>query len=187
MRARPLLSTRILFAVAALGAPGVAFAHGPLAMVGAVITPTKDSEGVHFTPLVGPTVRAGWEFGGRWNHEVAFQLTRADGIAESGGFDFQTGLTTYALGYRFAVDILDKKGFTPYVGLGMYLGVVQIEVEDATTVTGVDDTRPYLELDAAVGARYCFDWGLNIRADVVFSTYGGFLAFQPGVGAGYQF
>ncbi len=186
----PACAFRPFCLVAALGglaAPNIAFAHGPFPMVGAVITPELDLGGTEFSSFVGPTFRAGYEFGGRWNHEVALQLTRADGTAEYSGYDFTAGLTTYGFGYRFAVDILDKKGFTPYVGTGMYIGLVDIEVEESSTLLSSEDTRIYLEFHAAAGARYCFDWGLNIRADVTLSTYGGFLGVQPGVGAGYQF
>lgn len=176
-----------ILSIGALLAPTSAFAHGPFAMFGAVVTPEREQSGVTFSPLLGPTLRAGYEFGGRWNHEVAFQLTSANGIAEASGYTFDTDVTTYGFGYRFAVDILDKKGITPYVGVGMYIGWTDVAVEENSTLTSEAATGPWLELHAAAGARYCFDWGLNIRADVAFSTYGGFFGVQPGVGAGYQF
>jgi hypothetical protein len=164
---------------------GTAFAQGPLLTAGAVWTPALSVSGGSVGPFLGPTARAGWEFGNRWNHEVAFQFSHAGAVGEAADTSFDVGVTTYGVGYRFAVDILGKQGLSPYVGLGSYLGWFEVITQDGDLV--LDTSGVLLEFHLALGARYCFDNGLNLRAEVAGSTYGGLWGIEPSIGAGWQF
>ena len=117
------LAALLLLATPALSLAGP---MGPTAMGGVVATLVQTQGDTRFSSLVGPTVRAGFEFGSRFNHELTFQLTHAGGDAFAGGMVAHANLTTYALGYRFGVDILKKEGFSPYVGVGVNLGLADV-------------------------------------------------------------
>lgn len=173
----------------ALLASGIAHAHGPFASFGVSTTGPKVIAGVDFTPYLGPTVRAGYEFGDRWNQEVALQWSHSSSHSTSGDIDLDVEFATYAVGYRFSVDFLGKKGFTPYVGTGVYLGMADLSVtgEQAGYQATQGASPVFLELHAAVGARYTLESGLNFRVEVAGSTYGGLFALQPSLGGGFQF
>lgn len=162
-----------------------ALAQGPFGTVGVVWTPALNASSGSVGPFFGPTVRAGWEFGTRFNHEITFQYTHAGAVGEASDIALGAGVNTYAAGYRFGVDFLGKEGFTPYIGVGLYTGWVDVTVAggDVRTSTG----GVLLELHGAAGARYTFESGLSLRAEVAGSTYGGLIGVQPSLGAGYQF
>lgn len=162
-----------------------ALAQGPFGTVGVVWTPALNVGSGNVGPFFGPAARAGWEFGTRFNHEVTFQYTHAGAVGEAQETALGAGVNSYAAGYRFGVDFLGKKGWTPYLGVRLYTGLVEVTVVGGDLVSTT--MAPYLELHAAVGARYTLDNGLSLRAEVAGSTYGGLIGVQPSLGAGYQF
>ena len=169
-------------------------AAGPFGTAGIVVTPKlefTDTTGTagYLEPLLGPAVRLGWEIGDHWNHEFAFQWTSVGSKGEFSDVPITLGFSTYAVGYRFAWEALGKKGFTPYVGVGLYTGYAAIEATASQGgQTGFQDGGTvFLEFHLALGFRYSFKSGLNLRFDVAGSTFGGFIAAQPTFGVGYQF
>ena len=169
-----------------------ALAMGPVLAGGAVVTlretaSSTSSGSAEFNHLVGPTTRIGFELGDRFNHEITFQFTRATGTSYGAGFSFPTEVMTFAGCYTFAVDFFTKQGldalpgFTPTLGVGLAAGTFRVDVG------GNQQWGPYLEFHAMAGARYTLSNGLGFRAELVVSTYGGFIGLQPSLGVSYRF
>ena len=164
---------------------------GPVVAVGAVVTlresATSANGEVAFNHLAGPVTRVGFELGDRFNHELSFQLSLARGAGRSGGLTVPIEMMTLAGSYTFSVDFFTKDGldalpgFTPSLGVGVAAGQARLNVG------GQQATAPYLELHAVLGFKYTWKTGFGLRAEVVGSTYGGFLAVQPSVAVAYRF
>jgi hypothetical protein len=185
-----------------------AFPSGPVVSVGFVVTPqisTAVSGGngptaVTVGPLTGPNFQLGYEIGNYVNNQFTLQYTSASGpIAGSGNgvtLDGSASLQMFSVAYQLTWDILGKQGWhglTPYVGGGLAGGVFNLtEPLQATsggmtfTSTGQAQGKPYLELHATAGARYTLSNGWGFRADLMYSTFGGFLGtFIPSVWVTY--
>ena len=177
---RPSVINRsLLLCCLALSVPS--FAWGPVAEGGANITLPQNLNGVTFTPLVGPVLRAGMEIGELINNALVFEFTQSSGTGSSMGQTLQIGVQTFAGRYTFSVDFLKKEGFTPSLGAGIAVGVVNLRVADQGT------QRLYLAFHVVAGARYTFTNGLGVRLDLALSTYGGFVGLQPTAGVSWRF
>ena len=71
--------------------------------------------------------------------------------------------------------------------MGGCLGDAHLDLDASAlgTSTSRQGNLFYFELHGVVGVRMNFRFGLSLRAEGVFSTYGGFLAFQPNLGVAY--
>jgi len=184
--------SRLAITLVLLLAPAAAQAvpTGPTLLGGAVITLQRDQGDVHFGTFLGPTARVAWEVGDFWTSEFSVQATRASGQATAGSTHVDTTLTSIAGGYQLTLDILKKASFlSPYAGAGFLVGDMYMDV-NAQSLGSSQVARGnafYLELHALAGLRMNFPFGLGVRAECAFSTYGGFFAFQPSLGAAYSF
>ena len=179
----------LTLSLVAFATPAVAM--GPVVTVGGVVTlkesATSANGEVTFNHLTGPATRVGFEIGDRFNHELSFQFSLARGAGRTGGLTVPIEIMTLAGSYTFSIDFFTKQGldalpgFTPSLGIGLAVGQARLNAG------GQQATAPYLELHAGVGFKYTWKSGLGLRAEVVASTYGGFLAVQPSVGVSYRF
>ncbi|HCF59128.1 MAG TPA: hypothetical protein DFS52_14190 [Myxococcales bacterium] len=185
--------TLAAFGAASLFVPGAAFARakGPSVVGGILLTPEKTEDGITFDALFGPTTRIGWEIGDFLNSEFSFQYTHAFGTARDGGAVADISLDTYAVGYRLTLDLFRKRGFTPFFGAGLNVGLASAEAAEARAGgLAVDALRSgvLLELHAVAGARYTTESGLGFRAEGAYSTYGRFFGtWMPSIGVFYSF
>ena len=91
-------------------------------------------------------------------------------------------------GYRFTFDLVGREGkpaISPYLGVGTLFGSADVVVTStgggqSTSASGSTIT---LELDAVLGAHWRLSEHLGLRAQVGVSSYGGFGAMEPRVGA----
>jgi hypothetical protein len=183
-----------------LCAPSAAYAmpSGPVLMVGGVYSGPRyfdSAQTISTQGVLGPTIRIGYELGDIFNSEFSVQLTWATGQAIQTGnpIPVDYSLLTLAGGYTLTFDMPGKSGIAdsgiaPYLGVGLYVGIAPIE---AHATSGGQDfvqsaTAFYLEAHACAGVRYTLANGLAIRAELTFSTYGGFFGWQPSVGVAYR-
>lgn len=187
----------LAIALAACGAasllvPGLAFARakGPSIVGGILLTPEKTENGITFDRLFGPTTRVGWEIGDFLNSEFSFLYTHGFGTASEGSAVADVAVRTYTVGYRLTLDLFRKRGFTPFFGAGLNLGVTNVEAEARSHGATVNAARSgmLLEFHAVAGARYTTESGLGFRAEGAYSTYGGFWGtWMPSIGVFYSF
>jgi hypothetical protein len=175
-----------------------AIPSGPVLLGGWVLAPERtelsNGETVDMGPLSGPTFQVGYEIGDRFNNQFSFQFSRASGPAavEGQSVTANVAIQTLGGGYQLTLDILRKEGyhgFTPYLGGGFFLGVGDVEVHASSggfsaVATG---SAIFLELHAVAGVRYTLPMGLGFRAEVLYSTYGGFFGtWMPQIGVAYR-
>lgn len=192
MRAAVLMVVLVTTPLAAVATPS-----GPFLLVGGAFAHAKDSangDGSTTTvgPLSGPHVQLGYEVGDRFNHQFGFVYSQVSGGASVSG-NPTTGLATIAtmaLGYQLTYDFLGKDaGLTPYLGGGLWAGKANIHAAatsgNSTSVQNGSVTT--LELHLVGGARYLLPNGVGFRAELAYSTYGGFLGtLIPQVGVTYR-
>ncbi len=144
---------------------------------------------------LGLAFRAGLEFGDTVNNEFSLQVTWGKGRAALVGTELsmEFSVLTIGLGYSISFDIPSKQGIAgsgiaPHIGVGVRTGGASF---DASATLG--DQRLfgrgaviYFEIHAVAGVRWTGKSGLAIRAELVFSTYGGLLAWIPSVGVAYE-
>ncbi len=195
MNCRKIAAIALVLALLSIPGAAAALTSGPTLMGGFVRSPQKiQSSGgdtVTINPMAGPSLRVGYELGTYVNHELSFQFTQVGGTAYSAAYPAipaELTLKTLALGYRLTWDILGKSGFSPYLGGGLALGTVPLEVKATSgAFTAMKSgSATLLELSLVAGARYTLPFGLNLRAELAVSTYGGFFGtLLPAVGVGY--
>lgn len=155
---------------------------------------TTSSDGdMTIGPVYGPHVQVGIEIGDRWTSQFSFVFSHARGSAKDRthpNLDFTTTVTQYAGGYQLAFDVLGKDArLSPYFGAGIYAGTADISVvgSDGVRTAGEDGSVFMLEAHLVGGLRYNIGNGFGLRAEVMYSTYGGFLGtWIPMVGATWQ-
>ncbi|MGI5864115.1 MAG: hypothetical protein ACOX6T_18965 [Myxococcales bacterium] len=152
--------------------------------------PRRPKTAFTFDRLFGPTTRVGWEIGDFLNSEFSFLYTHAFGTASEGSAVADVAVSTYTVGYRLTLDLFRKRGFTPFFGAGLNLGLTNVEAEARSHGATVNAARSgmLLEFHAVAGARYTTKSGLGFRAEGAYSTYGGFWGtWMPSIGVFYSF
>jgi len=164
---------RLLAVVVCLSAVS-AFAWGPVAEGGVMVVgvPLLRNQ----RTFSGSTASLGLEFGDRFNHELAVEWVRLQGVTSE-----PAGAQALAGRYTFSVDFLGKKGFTPTVGLGVSLGRF-VAQSPGDSVSGF-----FLGARALAGVRYTFDFGLSLKALVAVNFYGVQFSVVPTVGLAWRF
>ena len=164
---------RLLVMVVCLAAAS-AFAWGPVVEGGVMVVgvPLAKNQRV----FSGSTASLGLEFGDRFNHELAVEWVRLQGVTTE-----VASAQALAGRYTFSVDFLGKQGFTPTVGIGVSVGRF-VAQSPGDAVSGF-----FLAGRALAGVRYTFDFGLSLKALVAVSFYGVQLSVAPTVGVGWQF
>jgi hypothetical protein len=183
---RKALLTSIL--CVAVAGPGAAFAAGPV--VGAGVT-TTIGDNSSYNNMTGSSFKIGFEIGSHHlRHEWAFNETS---LTQRGGYDGQLKLT----GASYQVEWLFREhGFSPYLGLGLEMGIGTLDQPRLTDQTRYSDSGftflsngvnngPYLRPYAVGGIRYTFGIGLGIRAEATASTCGKFESFSGNLALSY--
>lgn len=160
---------------------------------GAKATRVENGETITIGPLYGPHAHVGFEIGNHWNNQFSFVFLHAGGPAtssESANVDMAVSITSYALGYQLTYDFMGKDpGFSPYFGAGFYAGQADLSVTGSSTwaTASEEGTATTLEFHATAGARYNLTNGFGIRAEVAYSTFGGFLGtWVPMIGVTWR-
>lgn len=154
---------------------------------------TTSDGAVTVGPLYGPHAQLGIEIGDRWTNQFSFVFSHARGEGKDRNnptVGLSTKVTQYAGGYQLAFDVFGKSArLSPYFGAGIYAGMADISVvgTDGTRAEGVDGSVFMLEAHLVGGLRYALGQGFGLRAEVMYSTYGGFLgSWIPMIGATWQ-
>ncbi len=183
---RVLLST-LLCGLAFLAAPQPASAAGPVLQGGLVRTQLADQGDLRFSGLDGGAYKVGFEVGShRWRNEWAFNQTVLSG-ADPAGYGHQLTLTgmSYQLSFMFW-----EKGFTPYLGAGVEMGLASLKESGASRLAYDSvwfDTSEggYIRPYGILGLRIQFGFGLGLRGEVTASYYGDFVAVSTNLGLSY--
>ena len=167
------LAMRLMAMMLCLSA-GSALAWGPVVEGGVMVVgmPLVQKQ----RAFSGSTASLGVEFGDRFNHELAVEYLRLQGLT-----DGPAAAQALAGRYTFTVDFLGKQGFTPTVGVGLSVGRFFAQ-SPGDNVSGWA-----LAARAVAGVRYTFDFGLSLKALVAANFYGLHVSVAPTVGVAWQF
>ncbi len=163
---------------------------GQYTLVGAVLTPTTtlDGQRVPFEGFRGPSLEVGYEFGEYFNHQLSVLVSSSEGRASAMGNPARLQRDILVGGYHLTLDVLGKRGFTPYLGGGVFYGVNRLQVEISEPyATRTAEVGHYLDVRGVVGLRHTFESGIGLKAQVAYGTGNGFPGLQAGVGVACQF
>lgn len=173
-----------------------AVAFGGSVLVGPVVTlprtVTSNGTTVQFQPTAGPLGEVQIELGERFISSLVVQGSTVPIDADTGGIHASGRLNIALVGYRFTFDLFGREGkppISPYVGVGTLLGgaAVSVSASDGGQTAVASGKSIALELDAVLGAHWRLADHFGLRAEVGVSSYGGFGAVQPRVGAYAKF
>lgn len=151
-----------------------ALAWGPVAEGGVMVVGVPIARNQR--TFGGSTASLGLEFGDRFNHELAVEWIRLQGVTSE-----PAAAQALAGRYTFSVDFLGKNGFSPTVGLGVSVGRF-VAQSPGDAVSGF-----FLAGRALAGVRYTFDFGLSLKALVAVNFYGLQVSVAPTVGLAWRF
>ena len=162
--------------------PSSAFAAGPVVSGGVI--GVQGALGGHdwARGMSGGTYKLAFEVGQRFRSEWSFNqalLMNRDRVGTR-----TLGLSGF--GYQLTFH-LRPKGFSPYVGLGVEMGVAFLESQRHSDFWKDKDEGPYLHARAVFGLRYQMRCGLGFRAELARGTYGAFYAWQGNLGLSYTY
>ncbi|HEX5753921.1 MAG TPA: hypothetical protein VFZ09_47495 [Archangium sp.] len=166
-----------------------ALPSGPVILGGATLTRSGylETQLVPFNGFQGPSLELGYEFGTHFNHQFSVFLSVLEGRGLAAGNELVLRQHILAAGYQLTLDVLGKRGFTPYFGGGVFFGMTRMQTELETPFfTRISETGRYLELRGVVGLRYTFENGLGLRAQVAYGTGNGFPGWQPSLGIAFR-
>jgi hypothetical protein len=177
-----------LFVALLLSLPASALAAGPVVSVGGLMTDLPLQGGDEcFRGMSGGSYKLGFEVGQRFRSEWSFSQSMLGSSSDAG----KRSLSLNGMGYQLAFH-LRPRGFSPYMGLGVEMGVAILESSRYATDewdfghAGVDE-GPYLRAHAVLGLRYQMESGLGFRAELARSTYGDFYTTSTNLGATFAF
>ncbi len=174
-----------LCAVALAALPTAALAAGPVLQGGYVRTEVADLGSQRYGDLNGGAYKIGFEIGSHhWRNEWAFNQTVLTGYSRQTLGDHKLTLSgfSYQLSYLFR-----ETGFTPYLGLGVEMGLASLQESGVLTdhFYTVTSDGTYLRPYGIAGVRMQFGFGLAIRGEVSASYYGHFVGVNTMLGVSY--